>query len=164
MKKNYLDYFEEYFCMAMLAFMTVLIFVQVIMRYVFSNSLSWSEEVARFCFIWLSWIGASYCVKIDAHLRVTALLSVLPKKLLPYINLLMYICWGLFSLDLAYEGFKLIQMIYERGQASPALLIPMWIPVACVPVGSALMTFRLLGKVYDTVKEIMSHHEVATND
>jgi len=39
--------------------MTILVFIQVVMRYVFSNSLSWSEEMARFIFLWLSWIGAA---------------------------------------------------------------------------------------------------------
>ncbi len=154
MRKNYLDYFEEYFCMALLAFMTVLIFAQVVLRYVFSNSLSWSEELARYCFIWLSWIGASYCVKIDAHLRVTALLGFFNKKTLPYVNLFMYLCWGAFAVLLAVQGFSLLQMIFERGQHSAAMQVPMWIPIASVPVGSALMTIRIIGKVRDTVREI----------
>ena len=53
-----------------MAIMTILVFIQVVMRYVFSNSLSWSEELARFIFLWLSWIGASYAVKERSHFRV----------------------------------------------------------------------------------------------
>lgn len=154
MKKNILDYFEEYFCMGMLAFMTVLIFLQVIMRYVFHNSLSWSEELGRYCFIWLSWIGASYCVKIDAHLRVTALIGLAKGKMLCIVNLLMYVCWGAFAGFLAYYGVELVQMIGGHGQTSPALQLPMWIPVSSVPVGSALMTIRILGKIKDTLAEL----------
>lgn len=159
MKKNFLDYFEEYFCMGLLAFMTILIFIQVVMRYVFQNSLSWSEELARFCFIWLSWVGASYCVKIDAHLSVTALVTKLPAKLTPFVNLFMYTCWGIFAGFLAVQGLTLIKMILDTNQTSPALLIPMWIPVASVPIGSGLMAIRIIGKIYDTIKGMMHNKE-----
>ena len=68
--KKFFDNFEEYFCVWTMAIMTILVFIQVVMRYVFSNSLSWSEELARFIFLWLSWIGASYAVKERSHFRV----------------------------------------------------------------------------------------------
>ena len=61
--KKFLYNFEEYFVVWTMAIMTILVFIQVVMRYVFSNSLSWSEELARFIFLWVSWIGASYAVK-----------------------------------------------------------------------------------------------------
>ena len=56
MKK--LNALEEYFLIGTLFFNVVLVFVQVIMRYVFHNSLYWSEELARFVFLWFSWITA----------------------------------------------------------------------------------------------------------
>ena len=57
------DKLEEYFLVFCLGFMVLLVFVQVVMRYIFQNSLSWSEELARYLFLWLSWIGASYAVR-----------------------------------------------------------------------------------------------------
>ena len=68
--RKLIDNLEEYFVVATMALMTLLVFVQVIMRYVFSSSLSWSEELARFIFLWVSWVGASYAVKERAHFRV----------------------------------------------------------------------------------------------
>ena len=61
--KKFLNNFEEYFCVWTLAIMTIVVFVQVVMRYVFANSLSWSEELARFtmtlssCAITLTCVG-----------------------------------------------------------------------------------------------------------
>lgn len=48
---------EAHLLVISLAFTTLLIFVQVVMRYVFNNSLSWSEELARYVFIWQIWLG-----------------------------------------------------------------------------------------------------------
>ena len=56
--RKLIDNLEEYFVVATMALMTLLVFVQVIMRYVFISSLSWSEELARFIFLWVigDWI------------------------------------------------------------------------------------------------------------
>ena len=45
------DYLEETICIILMSIMTIIIFIQVIMRYVMHNSLSWSEELARYCFV-----------------------------------------------------------------------------------------------------------------
>ena len=53
---------EEYFLVISMIAMVVIIFLQVVMRYVFNNSLTWSEEIARYIFLWQIWIGVSYAV------------------------------------------------------------------------------------------------------
>jgi hypothetical protein len=77
---KFFDNIEEYFCVWTMAIMTVIVFIQVVMRYVFSNSLSWSEELARFIFLWLSWIGASYAVKERSHFRVEMFANMIKGK------------------------------------------------------------------------------------
>ena len=73
MLKKWFDNAEEYLLVGSLAFNVVLVFFQVVMRYVFQNSLSWSEELARYIFLWQTWLGASYAVKEHRHLRVEML-------------------------------------------------------------------------------------------
>lgn len=135
-----------------MAIMTILVFVQVVMRYVFSNSLSWSEELARFIFLWLSWIGASYAVKERSHFRVEMfadLLKGLPRRNFEYFVL---IVWFAFSFVLTWLGTKLVLFLYDTGQTSAAMDIPMTIPYASVPVGCALMCVRLLVEMYKIYK------------
>lgn len=135
-----------------MAIMTILVFVQVVMRYVFSNSLSWSEELARFIFLWLSWIGASYAVKERSHFRVEMfadLLKGLPRRSFEYFVL---IVWFVFSFVLTWLGTKLVLFLYDTGQTSAAMDIPMTIPYASVPVGCALMCVRLLVEMYKIYK------------
>ncbi|HRV99007.1 MAG TPA: TRAP transporter small permease, partial [Aminobacteriaceae bacterium] len=75
------DRVEEVFLVGSLAFNVVLIFIQVVMRYVFQNSLSWSEELARYIFLWQTWVGASYAVRMRRHFRVEMLVDLMKGRL-----------------------------------------------------------------------------------
>ena len=115
--KKFLDNFEEYFCVWTMAIMTLLVFVQVVMRYVFSNSLSWSEEMARFIFLWLSWIGASYAVKERSHFRVEMFANMIPGAARRYFEYFVLIVWFVFSFILAWIGTELVIFIADTGQS-----------------------------------------------
>ena len=64
----------------MLCTMIVITTLQVIYRYVLNNPLIWSEELARFLFIWLVMFGAGYCVSRNKHIRVDTITNLLPQK------------------------------------------------------------------------------------
>jgi TRAP-type C4-dicarboxylate transport system permease small subunit len=141
---KFLDNIEEYFCVWTMAIMTVIVFIQVVMRYVFSNSLSWSEELARFIFLWLSWIGASYAVKERSHFRVEMFANMIKEKSRIYFEYMILIAWFAFSFFLVWQGTMLLMFLQETGQESAAMRIPMTWPYASVPIGSALMCIRLI--------------------
>ena len=65
---------------AMVAAMTVIIIIQVFLRYLFLYSLSWSEEVARYLMIWASFLGASLAVKYGFHIGVEFVVDPIPEK------------------------------------------------------------------------------------
>lgn len=69
------DKLEEYVLCASLLLTTLIIFVQVIMRSVFNSSLTWSEELTRYIFIWQIWMGVSIAQKDKAHIKVEILKS-----------------------------------------------------------------------------------------
>ncbi|MGY9047402.1 hypothetical protein P775_12325 [Puniceibacterium antarcticum] len=72
--------FEETAIAVMLGLMTMLTFVNVILRYVFNSSLIWSLEVVLVLFTWLVLFGVSYAFKVTAHLGVDAITNMLPRK------------------------------------------------------------------------------------
>lgn len=152
MWKKLWDNFEEYILVSSLVFTVSLIFLQVIMRYVFRHSLSWSEELARYVFLWQIWLGASLAVKKRRHLRIEAVKDLLPKDKQKYLELLTLLIWFGFSLFLAFKGSQLTKMLFMRGQVSPAMQIPMAYAYASVPVGSALMAIRLIGEIIGLFK------------
>lgn len=135
---------EEAFLVLTLVAMVVLIFGQVVGRYVFSNAPSWTEEMARYIHIFQVWIGASYAVKLREHIRVEAFVSKfsgLPRKILETISLAI---WFGIAVFLAYFGTQLVLNSIANGQVTPAMQMPMWIPFLAVPIGGLGMSLRLL--------------------
>ena len=68
---------EKYCCVVLMSVMTLIIFIQVVARYVFQNSLSWSEELARYIFIWLVYLGISYGCQMRKHIKIDAALVII---------------------------------------------------------------------------------------
>ena len=135
--------FEEIILVSTLVLMVLLIFSQVVGRYLFQAAPSWTEELARYIHIFQVWIGASYAVKLRQHIRVEAFVtrfSGTPRKILETISTLI---WFLLALFLAVMGTKLVMTSIELGQVSPAMQLPIWIPFLAIPLGSAGMVYRL---------------------
>ena len=153
MARKIWNHFEEYLLVTGLAFSVVLIFFQIIMRYVFKNSLAWSEELARYVFLWLIWVGASFAVKEERHLRIEAFANIFTGNRRKIFELVVLIIWFGFSLVLAYLGYNLTSRIMTSGQVSPAMRMPMYYAYASVPVGSLLMTVRLVERMINIFKK-----------
>ncbi|QGP92771.1 2,3-diketo-L-gulonate TRAP transporter small permease protein YiaM [Neomoorella glycerini] len=112
-------------------------FLQVFFRYVLNNSLTWAEEINRYMFIWLVFLGSALCIQRRTHIGVDLLISNfkgLPKKVILTINDVLII--GL-MLILFREGLAILPTLWM--QYSSALGIPMAYIYASVPVGAALM-------------------------
>lgn len=148
------DRAEEVFLISSLAFNVVLIFIQVVMRYIFQNSLSWSEELARYVFLWQTWVGASYAVKARRHFRVEMLVDLLKGRLRQWYELMVLLVWCGFSAFIAWQGSVLTAFLVRRWQLSAAMQIPIAFAYASVPVGCAMMGLRLFWEMQDLLKEM----------
>lgn len=81
--KKALDVLEKIveFIMVMLVLgFTILIFVQVVSRYVFNNTITWSEQAGRYLFIWLVFLGLPILYRHGEHVGFTMVVEKLPKK------------------------------------------------------------------------------------
>jgi TRAP-type C4-dicarboxylate transport system permease small subunit len=152
--KRIFDDIEEWFLVISIALNVLLVFYQVVMRYVFRNSISWSEELARYMFLWYSWVGTSYAVRKAGHLRVEMLANAFKGKNRDRFEILVLSIWLGFSLFLTYEGALMTRFVMERGQTSAALEIPMAFAYASVPVGCGLMALRLVGSLRESFRNL----------
>ena len=150
MKKVW-DNLEEFIIIPLIFAMSIIIFIQVIARYVFQNSLTWSEELARYLFVWLVYFSVSFTARRQKHIRIDAAISLYPKKLRPYVDILSEIIVLAFSIFIAVTGVTVFHKIAWSGQMSPAIGIPMQIVYAAPMVGMALTAIRqvqcILGKI-----------------
>ncbi|WP_346688338.1 TRAP transporter small permease [uncultured Cloacibacillus sp.] len=152
--KKLWDHLEEYILVYSMMFSVALVFLQVIMRYVFSSSLSWSEELARYLFLWQIWLGASYAVKERKHLRIEAVQSMIKSASGKIrFELVALFLWLVFSIFMVYKGGELVKLLFIRGQVSPAMRVPMAYAYASVPVGCLLMSVRLIAEIMTMFKE-----------
>lgn len=148
------DKFEESILIVSLVFTVAIIFAQVLMRYVFKNSLSWSEELARYIFLYQIWLGASYAVKRTSHLRIEIIKTKLSPKNKIIFDTFALTIWLIFSIFLASKSFSLTVAIFQRGQLSPAMRMPMGYAYASVPIGSGLMCIRLIQQMFINKKKL----------
>lgn len=130
------------------AVMLLMIFccvLQVVTRFVFNDSLTWTEELARFSFIWVSFLGAALCVEQDSHARISILSDALPKVLQSALyyagHVIVIICSGV----MIWQGVKLLDTVSV--QTSPMLGIPMSVFYGAAPVGAVLMAIYSLLKI-----------------
>ena len=150
---------EKCLCVALITFMSVVIVVQVFCRYCLGNSLSWSEEVARYAYIWLIYIGISYGVKMDKHICVDAVYALMPKKMQPVYALFGILGFLVFALFAVYYGAQVISSIAATGQISTGAHIPMQYVYAAPAVGMTLTAIRLIQQIVKTVKQIQHGEE-----
>ncbi|MGE5573166.1 MAG: TRAP transporter small permease [Bacteroidota bacterium] len=141
---EFLDRFEEYTCAAMLLFMALLAFVNVVVRYLTTMSFAFSEELLVNLFVWITMLGAAIGMRKGAHLSMTMVANALPKRYQKVIAAVSLVCsGGLFALLLAH-GMNLVLSEYRSQMTTYSMGLPMWWFGLAVPVGSALMIIRVV--------------------
>ena len=131
----------------LLAFYVMLVgtmFIEVVRRELFSYSSIWGEEIVRYSFIYLAWIGAAAAVKERAHIRIDVIMHYLgprPKALLYIFGDLVMFFVAVIAL---YWSLETVHVSLKFGSVTDGLRISkVWFLMA-VPVGFALMIWRLL--------------------
>ncbi len=122
--------------------MVLTIFAATCVRYLSNSSITWAEELARYCMVWIGFVGASLGIKRNAHIGVAAFVSLLPNGARPYFDLLRAVVIILFNVLVAFFAYQIISSQIATEQVSPALRIPIWVAYAAIPVGMILMTIR----------------------
>lgn len=153
------DNFEQYAIVVGFLIFTILINLQVINRYLLSfveiaNITTWTEEVARFTFIYISYIGAAYAIKQRSNICIDAVTRLLPKRLAQCLELAtILLSYGLFYI-LLKGGLQNCYLQFVRGQTTPALALPTYLPYFAVPFGIALMTIRTVQVMIIDIKNM----------
>lgn len=151
--KKFIDKVNEYLKWTIIISMFVMlfvIFVQVICRYVLHHSLTFSEELARYLFVYIVFFGTAVVARENGHIVMGVLTQKLKGKIAKYTKITAYGFTMLFVIILFYHGLKMV--ILTSYQLSPALRIPMSYVYLAIPMASFVMFCNILILIIDTLR------------
>ncbi len=130
--------------------MVAVIFLQVIFRFVLNNPLSWTEELARYLFVWITFLGAAICAREKGHIGMDFLVSKLPDnyaKIVEKLGLLLIIA---VSVIIMVTSIEIVKMNF--GQRSPALKLNMGFVYSAIPIGFAYSSVYYIKHLFARTK------------
>lgn len=120
-------------------FMTVMSLAtisNVVARYVFNSPIQWAEELSRYSFIWLVFMGAAICTKQKRHIAIDSLLLALPARVQPLFHLAIdLVTLGLMAIMFYYS----LVLIQSATHPTAELKIPQFVVYLVVPISAALI-------------------------
>ena len=132
--------FEDWIAFVFFWALSFVIFLQFFTRYAMNDSASWTEEIARYLLICITFIGATIGVRKNNHIQVDFLYRILPKPLMRVMSILVDIARIAFLGYATWLTFQLLQRI--GGQQMAVVDLPIGLVYSVVLVGFALMTWR----------------------
>ena len=129
--------------------MVIIIAYQVIMRYIFAHANSWSEELARYLFIYDVMIDAAIAIRRNSHLQIDILINLMKPKVR---TILATLAGMVFMVFLLSYSITLVQT--GARTMSAGLGIPMSIPYSCMPVGIVLMLLTSIEVLFKNISAL----------
>ena len=135
---------EQFVITVGFAVATLLLFVNVVLRYVFDTGWVWVLELVQYLFAWVVLLGAAHGVKAGIHLGIDILTSRFSPAIQRWLALTsLAVCLG-FSVPVLWLSIEYTYRIWQWGDLSLDLQIPQWIPYLAIPIGLSFMTYRFL--------------------
>jgi len=153
-----LNHVEEYVLFLMVLQMGISVFIQVIMRYLFQSAITWLDELVHIEVIFLTFFGASLCVKYSAHISVDVLKkSVHGEPYRSVMEVLNHLVMAVYVSIVVCFGMKLISAMTAHTNLTPTLRIPKHYLYFVVCVALALIGIRSILGIYRTLTTARSH-------
>jgi len=139
-----LNNIEEYLLAFLLPLMCIIIFVNTFCRFTNVFIITWAEELARYCMIWILFVGASAAAKKGEHFCVTAFTMIMPEKFQKALVVVRMILMTGFLLFVSRFCIVILKNQMMMGQVTPSLHWPMWCVYTAVLVGCVSMLVRYI--------------------
>lgn len=146
---------------SLLLVMSVLIFWQVFARFVVGSPLFFSDEIARFAMLWLTFIGAGYAYRKGSLISVDIVLEYAGRKFARLLRIAITLCSALFAFIMVKYGLDLVDRV--SSQTAPSTRISMMWPYLAVPAGGLVIMINSLGLLIDEVLGVQQHPQKEVN-
>ena len=144
-------------CSALLGISCIVLFLQIVFR-VAGSPLPWSEELGRYMFIWLIYIGSSAAIRERRHISLDLIDLFTGSRVQLIIRIFDNLVFFVFGVILAYYGW--LVTLRASHQVSASLRMNMGLAYASISVSGILMVIRL---IQDTIRLIRDHKEAEDN-
>lgn len=133
--------------------MALIIVWAVIDRFIFKQQAPWSSTIPIYLFIWVTYLGASYNVRLRSHLAFTEFRSKFPYTIQYFCVLLDHILWIGFASMVIYHSINLVALLRDNYAIVPGTDdVMQWWFYCALPVGWSLLIIRCLQNIVQDVR------------
>jgi TRAP-type C4-dicarboxylate transport system permease small subunit len=150
--QKFIDNLMNIFAIALFMSIFFVVLLQVFMRFVLNSPLVWSEEFARYSFIWVSLIGWAFAARNGSHIRISIITDKFPKAIQKVLRIFHYLLTVVFSAVFFYYGIIMVRQ--NLGVSTITLFFTYAVVYFAVPVSTILLVF------YTTLRLITDTAEV----
>ncbi len=143
---------EEGIISLLLVTMTLLVFVEVILRFGFNTGFLWMQELTLLASAWFVLLGASYGVKAGSHIGVDAVVRLLPPPTKRIVSIIAVLCCLAYCGMLFTGSWVYLSKIYSIGLELEDMVFPKWIAHSILVIGFGLLALRFLELLWKIVK------------
>lgn len=131
--------------------LTLVMLFQIVMRYAFNNSMSWPEELCRYCFVFITFLTMGYCVQRNSMLKLDIIKEILPQKVWGALQAFVQSISLVFFFCMMIASFDVLEAVQKTSRITPAL----GIPYACIYVSTILgFTLGFIRSVQSIISQI----------
>lgn len=142
MTGNVINKIARYFILICIGTMVPIVIIQIFRRYLFGSSFPWVEELARYLFIWATFIGSAIAIREKGHVAIEALINLLPESIRRKVKILVEISMaGLFLLFIV-TGTKQVTLAWTQWASSIQISMG-WVYLS-LPVSGAIMFYHTI--------------------
>jgi TRAP-type transport system small permease protein len=139
---------------ALLGFITVGVFIQVLLRYLFATSFLWGEELSLFAFIWCVFLGTAICSWRRTHFSFDMFSEIVSPRVAGVQHLIVDLCVLAVTVVMVVTGWEFSVLSLKR--SSPALGITLFVPTIVIPVSGVLMSLVCLMDITRDWRQIVT--------
>ena len=135
--KNILSYMNEgcaWLGSVLFISVTLICFLQVVLRYFMNSAQEWPEEASRFLFIYIAYLGTAYGVYTKKHLKVDMVYLLLNKKWQKWLDIIGQIITLGFMLLVVWKGCEMLEIVIESEEEALTLPISLWLVWLAIPL------------------------------
>lgn len=149
---KFIEKFEKFVSCAYVSVMAVLVFANVIARFVFNSPLAVADEMSCYLFVLMSFMGTAIAARKKAHLGLTIVTDKLSPSAAKKVQVLMYIIAAIFCLLIVIFGVEMVISQHSLGQETATMQWPEWIYGLFVPIGAAFAMIAFLSVAVETAR------------